>query len=133
LKFRVALRMGISARNQERASIHRRVHEASDIRNDFLGAGHVQLASRQHEIGLDVHFPENNFLRCHAKSPRVTASLFYRRAADSLANLFEGFLKLLAVANGIQSLSVDLSIALRKPCEARDASFAQGFHWLRGQ
>jgi hypothetical protein len=49
-----------SAGKQKRVSASRAIHKAIDIGNEFLGATNVELPVRQHEVHLDVHFPEDN-------------------------------------------------------------------------
>jgi hypothetical protein len=40
-------------------ALPRGVGEAANVGQQFLGARYIQFAPGQHEIGLDVHFPEN--------------------------------------------------------------------------
>src|SRR5271170_7259990 len=74
-EFRISCLVRARTRNQQRSRLLRSVYKPLDIRNDPLGARHVQFPARQHEIPLRVHFPENNLARrrCHYK---LTASSF---------------------------------------------------------
>src|SRR5271169_1058461 len=67
-----------------------------------------------------------------SRPPRL-ANLFYRKAADALADLFERSLQLLAVAHRICSRAIDLAVALREPGEPRDATVAQDVDGFRGR
>ena len=49
-----------AVRNQKDAVLAGGVGEPADVGEQFLGAGHIELAAGQHEIVLSVHFPENN-------------------------------------------------------------------------
>jgi len=47
-----------------------RTDQALDVGKNSFGSGNVELASRQHEIHLRVHFPENSFLQRIGLAPR---------------------------------------------------------------
>ena len=42
--------------------------EFRDVRKQFLGARHIEFATGQHEVGLRVHFPQDQIQRYHAIS-----------------------------------------------------------------
>ena len=44
-------------------ALARGIGKAANIGQQFFGAGHVELTAWQHEIGLDVYFPENDIAR----------------------------------------------------------------------
>jgi hypothetical protein len=50
-------------RDQKNAVLPGGIGEPTNVGQQFFGPGHIQLAARQHEIGLDVHFPENEIAR----------------------------------------------------------------------
>ena len=54
--------MKTSMRHQEDLPLPRRIGEPTDVRQQFLRARHIQIPSRQHEIGLHIHFPEDEIL-----------------------------------------------------------------------
>ena len=53
-------------RNKEDLPQARRIGEAADIGQQLLSPGNVQFASRQHEVALHIHLPENVVAGNHA-------------------------------------------------------------------
>jgi hypothetical protein len=39
-----------------------------DVGEQFLGSGYVEFPAGQHEVGLRIHFPQNQIQRYHAIS-----------------------------------------------------------------
>ena len=73
LEFRIIRRMKASMRNQENFAAPRRVRQLADIGQKFLGSRNVELATRQHEISLHIHFPKNVVARLHSILRRLDA------------------------------------------------------------
>jgi hypothetical protein len=48
--------------------IVRSSREFRDVGEQFLGSGYVEFSTGQHEVGLRVHFPQNQIQRYHAIS-----------------------------------------------------------------
>ena len=62
-ELRVILGVKAAVRHQKNAALAGGIGEAANVGQQLFGAGHVELAARQHEIGLDVYFPENDIAR----------------------------------------------------------------------
>jgi hypothetical protein len=52
--------MKAAVRNQEDLAVTRGIREAADVRQKTLGPGNVEFATGQHEVGLSIHFPEDD-------------------------------------------------------------------------
>lgn len=59
----------IRGRNQQDTTLPCGLDHAIDVRDDLFGAGDVEPTARKHEVGLDIHFPEDRFRRDQATSP----------------------------------------------------------------
>ena len=70
LEFGIVRRMKTPMGNQEYAPLPRRIGEPPDVGQQLLRARHIQIPSRQHEISLHIHFPENKLSRNHGSASR---------------------------------------------------------------
>jgi hypothetical protein len=77
--------MEASVRNEEDMFVVRGCCEFCDVGEQFLSARHVEFSTGQHEVGLRVHFPQNQIERYHAISVK---QLVVR--SSSLYSLSEG-------------------------------------------
>jgi hypothetical protein len=59
-ELRVINGMKAAVRNQEDVAVTRSIREATDIGQKPLGPGNVKLSVGQHEVGLNIHLPEDN-------------------------------------------------------------------------
>ena len=64
-ELRVILGVIAAVRNEKNAVLAGGIGKAPNVGQQFFGARHIELAARQHKIGLDVHFPENEIARYH--------------------------------------------------------------------
>src|ERR1035437_357385 len=78
LKLRVVGRMKVSMRHQKHFAAPRSVRQLADIGQKFLGSRNVEVAPRQHEIGLHIHFPKNVLARWHSTLRRFDACNTFR-------------------------------------------------------
>jgi len=63
LEFGIVLGVVATMGNQKDAALSSSVRKPSDVRKQSFGAGHIELAARQHEISLGIDFPENEIAR----------------------------------------------------------------------
>jgi hypothetical protein len=59
--FELEIVFGVVAavRDQQNAALTRGIGEPANVREQALGAGHVEFAAGEHEVCLCVDFPEN--------------------------------------------------------------------------
>src|SRR5271156_619994 len=66
LEFGVVRSVGVSGRDEENFIAAGGIGELADVRNEFFGSGDIKLAVREHEVALDVYFPEDEIARAHS-------------------------------------------------------------------
>lgn len=66
LEFRVVRGVGVSGRDEENFIAAGGIGELADVRDEFFGSGDIELAAREHEVALDVYFPEDEIARAHS-------------------------------------------------------------------
>src|SRR5712692_3225761 len=59
-ELRVVNGMKAAMRNQEDLTVTRNISKTTDVGQKALGPGNVKLSVGQHEVGLSVHFPEDD-------------------------------------------------------------------------
>jgi len=69
LELFVLERVRINVGNQKDPPFPRRIHQASEVRNNFLRARHIELSARQQEVRLCVHVPEDRVSRHYCPLP----------------------------------------------------------------
>jgi hypothetical protein len=64
-EFRIVGGVIAAVGNEENLSLAGGTGEALDVRKQALGAGDIELAAGEHEIGLGIDFPEDGFVGGH--------------------------------------------------------------------
>ena len=59
-ELRIVGRVNAAVRDEQNMALARDVGEPADIGEQALGAGDIEFAARQHEVGLSVDLPEND-------------------------------------------------------------------------
>ena len=62
-ELRVVFGVIAAVRDQKDAALAGGIGEPANVGQQLFGAGHIELAARQHEIGLGIDFPENDVAR----------------------------------------------------------------------
>jgi hypothetical protein len=63
LEFGIVLPVIATVRHQKDVALTGGIGKLSDVGKQSFGAGYIELAAGQHEIGLRVDFPENHIAR----------------------------------------------------------------------
>src|SRR5579862_1097110 len=67
-ELRIVWNVKTAVRDQKNLVLAGGIGKTANVWQQFFGAGHIKLPARQHEIGLNVHFPENKIARYHTRS-----------------------------------------------------------------